>query len=201
VSTGRLEAFSDGVIAVAATLLVLNIVVPSLRPHESLAHALLDQWQLYVAYAVSFVTIGIIWINHHVMISRLRTADHAVMILNLLLLATIAVLPFATSLMAAYLRKSHGQNLAAGVYSGSFLLMSVAFTSLNRLILFGKSHLLRQELSYEQRRQIFSRVVGGLIPYAIATALAPVSPYITLAICGAVAAFYALPIGSGADLS
>ncbi len=200
-STGRLEAFSDGVIAVAATLLVLNIVVPSLKHHESLAHALLDQWQLYVAYAVSFITIGIIWINHHVMISRLRTADHAVMMLNLLLLASIAVLPFATSLMAAYLRKSHGQNLAAAVYSGAFLLMSVAFASLDRLILFGRAHLLRQELSYEQRRQIFSRVVTGLIPYAIATALAVVSPYVTLAICGAVAAFYALPTASGANLN
>ena len=100
-----------------------------------------------MAYAVSFITIGIIWINHHVMISRLRTADHAVMMLNLLLLASIAVLPFATSLMAAYLRKTHGQNLAAGLYSGAFLLMSVAFASLNRVILFGKAHLLRQELS------------------------------------------------------
>jgi uncharacterized membrane protein len=197
VSTGRLESFSDGVIAVAATLLVLNITVPALGAHESLTHALLDQWQLYAAYAVSFITIGIIWINHHAMISRLRAADHAILMLNLVLLLFIAVLPFATSLMAAYLRKSHGQSLAAAVYSGLFLLMALAFAILNRQILFGKTELLTEELSYERRRQILGRGVAGVIPYAIATALAAVSPYATLAICAAVAVFYALPIGSG----
>jgi uncharacterized membrane protein len=200
-STGRLESFSDGVIAVAATLLVLNITVPTLGRHESLAHALLDQWQLYAAYAVSFVTIGIIWINHHAMISRLRVADHAILMLNLLLLLCIAVLPFATSLMAAYLRKSHGQALAAGVYSALFLLMSVAFAALNRQILFGRKQLMAEELSRERRRQILIRGIAGVIPYAIATALAVVSPYATLAICAAVAVFYALPIGSGGQPS
>jgi uncharacterized membrane protein len=110
------------------------------------------------------------------------------------------VLPFATALMAAYLRKSHGQDFAAAVYAGMFLLMSVAFGALNRQILFGKAQLLAVELSYERRRQILLRAVSGLIPYAVATALAVVSPYATLAVCGAVAAFYALPIASGTGL-
>jgi uncharacterized membrane protein len=201
VSTGRLESFSDGVIAVAATLLVLNITVPPLGPHETLLHALLNQWHIYTAYVISFITIGIIWINHHVMISRLRAADHAILMLNLVLLMCIAVLPFATRLMATYLRQSHGQATAAAVYSGMFLLMSLAFGALNRQILFGKAGLLAVELSYERRRQILVRALSGLIPYAIATALAPVSAYATLAVCGAVAVFYALPIASGADLS
>jgi uncharacterized membrane protein len=201
VSTGRLESFSDGVIAVAATLLVLNITVPSVGSHETLAHALLDKWAEYAAYVTSFITIGIIWINHHAMISRLRTADHAILVLNLVLLMCIAVLPFATRLMATYLRQSHGQGTAAAVYSGMFLLMSLAFGALNRQILFGKAGLLAVELSYKRRRQILNRALTGLIPYAIATALAPVSPYATLAICAAVAVFYALPIASGADLS
>jgi uncharacterized membrane protein len=196
VSTGRLESFSDGVIAVAATLLVLNITVPALRRHETLTHALLDQWPVYAAYATSFITIGIIWINHHAMISRLRAADHAILMLNLVLLLFIAVLPFATSLMATYLRRSHGQNLAAAVFSGLFLLMSLAFSALNRQILFGHAQLLGVDLSPERRRQIFSRALTGLIPYAIATALAAVSPYATLAICASVAVFYALPIAS-----
>src|SRR5947208_6545618 len=133
-----MESFSDGVIAVAITLLVLNISVPEPRllGHHGLAHALLAQWQIYAAYVISFITIGIIWINHHVMIGRLNRADHSILILNLLLLLTIGVLPFATALMSTYLRESHGQLLAAAVSGGAFLLMSIAFPSLNRHILF-----------------------------------------------------------------
>jgi uncharacterized membrane protein len=196
-TTGRLEAFSDGVIAVAATLLVLDITVPHVQVGETLIHALLAQWPKYAAYVVSFITIGIIWINHHAMISRLRQADRTILILNLVLLMTIAVLPFATSLMATYLKQGHHANLAAGVYSGSFLVMSVAFSTLNRHILVQKAHLIGGDLSEERRRQILARSVTGLAPYAIATALAVVSPYVTLVICGAIAVFYALPIGSG----
>ncbi len=87
---------------------------------------------MYAAYVTSFLTIGIIWINHHVMIRRLREPDHMILFLNLLLLMSIAVLPFATSLMAAYLRESSGQHLAAAIYSGSLLLMAVCFAALNR---------------------------------------------------------------------
>src|SRR5690242_12662460 len=100
-SMSRVEAFSDGVIAVAITLLVLNIDVPHLKPGETLAHGLADQWPFYAAYVTSFLTIGIIWVNHHVMIGRLRETDHAILFMNLLLLMSIAGLPFATSLMAA----------------------------------------------------------------------------------------------------
>ena len=196
-STSRLEAFSDGVIAVAITLLVLNIELPSLNPGQSLLSGLLAQWPVYAAYVVSFLTIGIIWINHHVMIGRLREADRVILFLNLLLLMSIAVLPFATRLMAAYLKQSHGQHVAAAVYSGSFLLMAVFFSALNRHILLGKPQLLRREVPLEQRRQILYRSIAGLVPYAIATALAALSSYLTLAICGALAIFYALPIGSG----
>ena len=199
-SIGRLESFSDAVIAVAATLLVLNIAVPMVGVHQSLAHVVAEKWNVYAAYVISFITIGIIWINHHVMISRLRAADHAILMLNLVLLLFVALLPFATSLMAAYLRQSHGQHFAAAVYAGMFLLMSLAFGALNRQILFGKAQLLAVELSYERRRQILGRALSGLIPYAVATALAVVSPYATLAVCGAVAAFYALPIASGTGL-
>ena len=107
-STSRLEAFSDGVIAVAITLLVLDIHVPTppLPAGTTLAHELGANWPVYAAYITSFLTIGIIWINHHVMIRRLREPDHMILFLNLLLLMSIAVLPFATSLMAAYLRES-----------------------------------------------------------------------------------------------
>ncbi len=197
VSTGRLEAFSDGVIAVAITLLVLGIDLPHLNPGETLAHGLANQWQFYAAYVTSFLTIGIIWVNHHVMIGRLRETDHAILFLNLLLLMSIAVLPFATKLMAAYLRESSGQHLAAAIYGGAFLVMAVFFATLNAHILLVKHGMLAQPLSLERRRQILSRSVSGVVPYAIATALAAVSSYATLIICGAIAVFYAFPIGSG----
>jgi uncharacterized membrane protein len=196
-SKSRLEAFSDGVIAVAITLLALNLKVPA--DATNLAHALASQWPSYAGYAVSFITIGIIWINHHAMIGRLREPDHMILTLNLLLLLWIAELPFATDLMATYLRKGHGDHLASAIYAGSFLLMSLTFSALNRHILFAKSHLLAVPLSLERRRQILARGVVGLIPYALATALAVVSAYLTLAICAAVAAFYALPIASGSE--
>jgi uncharacterized membrane protein len=196
-STGRLESFSDGVIAVAATLLVLNITPPTLGPHETLAHALLHQWPNYAAYAVSFVTIGIIWINHHAMISRLRVADHVILILNLLLLLLIALLPFATALLAAFLREGRGQHLAAAVYAGSLLAMSLSFSALNRHILLRKPHMLGDELGLERRQAILKRGVTGLVPYAVAVVLAVVSPYVTFAICAAVAVFYALPVSRG----
>jgi uncharacterized membrane protein len=201
-STSRLEAFSDGVIAVAITLLVLNIAVPEppLSHGHTLAGELGRNWPVYVAYVTSFLTIGIIWINHHVMISRLREADRTILFLNLLLLMSIAVLPFATSLMAAYLKQSSGQHLAAAIYSGAFLVMALFFATLNRHILLVKAHLLEAQLPVEHRRRILFRSITGVVPYAIATALALVSSYVTLAICTALAIFYALPIASGGNV-
>ncbi len=199
-STGRLEAFSDGVIAVAITLLVLNIAVPPLDKTANgahLAHALGSQWPFYAAYVTSFITIGIIWINHHVMIGRLARADHSILMLNLLLLLTIAVIPFATSLLAEYLRAGSGAKLAAAVYGGVFLLMAIAFTALNSQILLRRSHMLKTQLSLERRRRILTRSVAGVIPYVIATALASVTPYLTLIVAGGLALYYALPIASG----
>jgi uncharacterized membrane protein len=197
VSTSRLEAFSDGVIAVAITLLVLNLVVPDPGSTRQLATALGRHWPGYAAYAISFLTIGIIWINHHAMIGRLREVDHRILLLNLFLLLTIGVLPFATNLMATYLRAARGEHLAAAIYAGSFLLMGFAFAALNRCILFDKSHLLEGQLPPERRRQILTRSVSGLVPYAVAVAVAPLSPYATLVICGALAVFYATPIATG----
>jgi uncharacterized membrane protein len=197
-STSRLEAFSDAVIAVAATLLVLNLVVPAPgSTQHGLAHALGREWPSYGAYAISFLTIGIIWINHHVMIGRLRDPDHSILILNLVLLGTIGLLPFATNLLSTYLTRSQGQELAAAVFGGAFLLMALAFATLNWHILMRRPHLLRADVPYEERRRILARSASGLGPYVIATGLAFVSPYATLAICGALALFYALPVASG----
>jgi TMEM175 potassium channel family protein len=197
VSTSRLESFSDGVIAVAITLLVLNITVPPPSSHRTLTHELLKHWPEYAAYVTSFITIGIIWINHHAMISRLRAANHTILILNLMLLMSIVVLPFTTSLMATYLKAGRGESVAAGVYSGSLLVMALAFVALNRYILLRSAHLLGAELDEDTRRTILTRSLRGVLPYVVATALAPVSASLTLAICAAIAGYYALPVASG----
>jgi len=197
VSTVRLESFSDGVMAVAITLLALDIGVPNPASTPHLGHALAEQWPVYAAYATSFLTIGIIWINHHVAIGRLARVDHSIVMLNIVLLASVAVIPFGTALLAKYLKQGHGENLAAAVYGGTLMLMAVAFTALNRQILFGRAHLLRTQLSHELRRRIFLRSFSGVIPYVLATALAAVSPYITLGMSAALAAFYATPLSSG----
>jgi TMEM175 potassium channel family protein len=201
VSTGRLESFSDGVFAVAITLLVLNIAVPPPATTRHLGHALGEQWPVYAAYVTSFITIGIIWINHHAMISRLARADHPILILNLVLLLTVAVIPFGTSLLAAYLKQGQGDNLAAAIYGGILLAMAIAFSAVHRQVLFGKPDTLKTEISLERRKQIFRRSASGVVPYVVATALAAVSPYITLAISAALALFYALPISVALGIS
>jgi uncharacterized membrane protein len=172
--------------------------VPSVSSAQ--AHGLIYElgrhWPAYAAYVTSFLSIGIIWINHHAMITRLERADHAILVLNLLLLATIGILPFATDLMATYLRVPAGRSAAAVIYAGAFLLMSITFALLNTHILLRKAHLLGVAPSLAARRRMLVRSTVGLIPYVIAVGVALVSSYVTLAICGAVAVYYALPLAS-----
>jgi uncharacterized membrane protein len=149
---------------------------------------------------VSFVTIGIIWINHDAMLRRLRSVDHAILFRNLLLLMTIGVLPFTTALMSAYLRESEGETLAAAIYGGSFLLMSLAFFWMQQHLIRAKAHLLEEHMTADARRAVLRRNAIGLVPYAFATVGALLTPYLTLAICAAVAAFYALPSATAVDL-
>ncbi len=193
IGKARIEAFSDGVIAVAITLLALDLHVPNPSSTPSLAHALGQQWPNYVAYVVSFLTIGIIWINHHAMLRRVVSVDHSILVLNVLLLLSIVVLPFSTSLMAEYLQAAHGEQLAAVVYGGSFLLMSLLFVVLQRHLLVTKRHLLDERVTPEVRRSVLRRNAAGVAPYALATAGGVLTPYLTLAVCAALAVFFALP--------
>ena len=192
-STSRLESFSDGVLAVAITLLVLNFVVPTgPDPERQLGH----EWPVYAAYVTSFLTIGIIWINHHLAIGRLARADHSILILNLLLLMTVVIIPFGTRLLSTYLTEPHGDHLAAEVYGGILLAMAITFTALNWQILLRRPHLMSEQLSLDKRKAMLRRQSSGVLPYALAAVLAVVSPYITLGISFALAAFYALPVAN-----
>ena len=201
-STSRLEAFSDGVIAVAITLLALNLPLPpSTTNLPVLAPYLGRHWPSFAAFVVSFLTIGIIWMNHHAMVRRLRSADTEILFLNVLLLMTICLLPFTTALMAKYLRAPQGEQLAAAIWGGSFLLMGSVFLAVQWHLMVVKPHLLDERLTPKLRRAVLRRNAVGVIPYAVATAAAAITPYITLVICGLVAAFYALPGTTEFDLA
>ena len=128
----RLEAFSDGVFAIAITLLVLELDVPH-PAHGSLAHALAEQWPAYAAYVVSFLTIGIIWINHHAVMANLVAVDRTVLLLNLALLGWVSLIPWPTQLTAEYMRTGGAdERTAALVYAGVMAAMGVTFGALWR---------------------------------------------------------------------
>jgi uncharacterized membrane protein len=121
--TARLETFSDGVFAIAATLLVLEISVSS-TDDLGLGHALLHIWPQYLAYITSFVTIGIIWMNHHHTVSLIARTDRTMLFINNLLLLTIAFLPFPTKLVGDYLRDD-GEQAAALAYAATLVVMAI----------------------------------------------------------------------------
>src|SRR5919204_2193943 len=117
----RLEAFSDGVIAVAITLLALNLTVEGPAGEGSLAHQLYEKWPAFVGYLISFLTIGIIWVNHHVLIKSITRVDRTLLFLNLVLLLFVVMIPFGTATVTGYLpRNSWDARLAMILYGGIF---------------------------------------------------------------------------------
>ena len=127
--TQRLEMFSDGVFAIAATLLVLEFSVTSGHNAPSLDHQLLHLWPSYLAYATSVLTIGIIWINHHHVMETIARVDRSFLFINTLLLLVVAFIPFPTRLVAHYLQAS-GERAAVYAYGATLLLMAVVFNVL-----------------------------------------------------------------------
>jgi uncharacterized membrane protein len=195
-SKGRIEAFSDGVFAIAITLLVLEIHVPE-DPENGLGQALLDQWPAYASYVVSFFIIGIIWVNHHAIFDHLRRADRPLLFLNLLLLLFVALLPWPTNLLATYME--HGgadERVAAVVYSGTMTAMGLAFGSLWSYV---SRHgtLLDETLSPAEIQRLTRRFTVGTPIYLLAMLVALVSAPACLALNALLAVYYALPTGGG----
>lgn len=185
-STSRLEAFSDGVFAVAITLLVLDLHVPA---GEHLWHDLKQEWPSFAAFFVSFSVIGIIWVNHHGVLDHLKRADRGVLYSNLLVLMTVVFIPFSTALIAEHLKSGADEEVAALVYSGAFLAMGLAFGALWTYITRHRSDL-GVELSDDEVRRTSVLFLIGNPFYAVAIAVSFISPAAVLVIIAAVAVYY-----------
>ena len=184
----RLHALIDGVFAIALTLLVLDLPRPLSSIH--LAHDLLHQWPSYVAYLVSFVTIGILWIEHHGMMSAVRAIDRRFLELTLAFLLFISVIPWPTALAASYATKGFAQaRTAAVLYAATMLMMGLTFA-------LGWRYLARHsELVVLSARPAFNActrraLLGGLV-YLLAIAFVFVKPMGSFAIDALVAVYFA----------
>jgi uncharacterized membrane protein len=178
--TARMEAFSDGVFAIAITLLVINL----LGIHERLAH----HWPQYAAFAFSFLTIGVMWVNHHHLMNQLTRADRAFLFLNLLLLMGVVFIPFPAGLIGDHIR-DEGARGAAIAYGCTGIYLSVCFSALWH---YGRLHLLRPDAEPKEVSGITRSYLPGLPLYLTGTLIAFASPVGSAIFYGAIAVFYAI---------
>lgn len=187
--TARIEAFSDGIFAIAITLLILEIKIP----HQQEGHlwaALLRQWPSYLAFLLSFTYIGIMWINHHRMFSHIKRANDVLLVLNLLLLLGVSVVPFPTAVLAEHLG-GPDQRTAAIVYNATFVLLAVAF---NLLWQYAVRHgLLHEHLVLSSAANISRQYAVGPVMYAGCLVLAWFNVKASVIGNIALAFFFALP--------
>ena len=166
--SGRVEAFSDGVFAVAITLLALDLTVAG-PGHGSLAHQLAEHWPSYFAYALSFFTIGITWVNHHALFNGFAKADRTLLFLNMTLLMFVVAIPFTTATMAAYLRSGGADShLAAALYGVVLEGMGLSFAAIFLWSIRGDRR--REPLPADARRTALLRFGLGSLVYLVAIA-------------------------------
>jgi uncharacterized membrane protein len=188
-TTQRLEAFSDGVFAIAVTLLVLEIRLPSREREGGLLNHLLELWPAYLAYLISFITIAIMWVNHDMLLRDIKRSDRPFLFLNALLLMMITFLNFPTAVLAEYLQQPEA-NVAAMFYSGTLLLIAILFNSLwwyatrNRLVS------VTADPAWQKRVRI--QYVFGPLVYGAALIVASFSPLLSVAITFALAVYFAV---------
>jgi uncharacterized membrane protein len=188
--TSRVEAFSDGVFAIAITLLILDVRVPMGLASESnrtLAVALLRQWKDYVAYLMSFAVILVMWVNHHRIFTLVRRTDPAFLFWNGLLLMLVSIVPFPTSLLARYFAGPAART-AAAVYAGHGFLISLAFQAVWR-------HATRREQllmpgTRDEVARMTARYRFGPLMYGVTLALAFVSAWVSIGLCLAFALYF-----------
>jgi len=195
--TARLETFADGVMAIAITLLILEVHVP---PKEgSLTTALALEWPSYAGYVVSFLTIGIIWVNHHQMFKLIGRVTHGFLMLNVIFLMTIAFLPFPTALVADYIRVGDSRKAATIVYGLTMIAIAVMFNVVWRSAS-RNGRLLVPGVDKAGVDRISRSYLGGPIAYTVTTLLAFVSPFLSLGLFAAIALYWLLP-SSGVDFA
>jgi uncharacterized membrane protein len=176
-NTGRLEAFSDGIFAIAITLLILEIDVPA-RAFDDLWRGIADQWPSYLAYATSFLTIGGLWLAHHGIFRRLTSADEMVMRLNILLLMFVSFLAFPTKLMAEAIDETTAAERAAVIFYGLVLLSISVVTSLLWRYVTRHRDLLERDVTEDEVRAITRLTTPNLGFYVVVVAVAFVAPQI-----------------------
>jgi uncharacterized membrane protein len=188
--SSRLVAFSDAVFAITITLLILEIRRPTDDRH--LLHGLVALWPSYLAYVVSFLFIGQVWANHHVMFDHIRAADRVVLLLNTLLLMVVAFLPFATSVLAGALHSGHGKRTAVIFYGIAFDVTALTF---NAVWQYARRHRLVSEgLDPAAVRAISRRFQLALAWLATGALLGAALPAVGVAVIVAFNVFYWLPI-------
>ena len=185
----RLEAFSDGVFAVAITLLALDLTVAGPEGHGSLADQLHDKWPAFLAYLISFFMIGIIWVNHHVLVRQITKVDRTLLFLNLVLLLFVVLIPFSTAIVADYFsRHDWNTQVAMMIYGGVFLGMSAGFGTIFEWTLHGER--VYQPLPPERHWPARVRFVGGGLIYVAAILIALVSDLASFVLIALTAVYY-----------
>ena len=187
---GRLVAFSDAVFAITVTLLVLEIKPPT--DYSDLLHGLVVLWPSYLAYALTFLFIGQVWANHHVMFDHIRAADRVILLLNTVLLMLVAFLPFTTSVLAGALRTGHGLPTAAVLYGLAFDATALTF---NAIWQYARRHrLLSETLDPAGVTAIARRFQLALAWLTAGTLIGLLIPVLGVAVIAAFNVFYWLPI-------
>jgi uncharacterized membrane protein len=172
--TARTEAFSDGVFAIAITLLVLDIRIP-LSEFSNLWLGIVREWPAYLAYVTSFTTIGGIWLAHHGMFGRLRSVDGRLMRVNLLLLMAVSFLPFPTRLVAEAIRSTNAERAAVVFYGLSLLLVASLIGALWSAAA-RRRDLIEPGVSDEEVNAVLRAATPSLGLYAVAIAVAVALP-------------------------
>ena len=189
--TGRIEAFSDGVIAVAITLLILDVHVPTVQ--TGLLPALLNQWPTYLGYVTSFLVITIFWANHHNMFRQMQQVDYTLLFINALFLMCIAFIPFVTAQLTKYITSPTEQHTAAIVYGATLLLNGILFNSIWWYAVW-KRRLVRRDLDAQAVPRITKGYLFGLPFYALAIVLSLINVELSLALYILIDLMYGLPI-------
>ena len=191
----RTEAFSDGVFAIAITLLILSIQVPIPAGPGMLWAALALQWPAYVAYVLSFGVIGIMWANHHNIFRYIGRANHVFVMLNMALLFWVAFLPWPTAVLAKYLINPAERTTGVVLYGATLTCTALCFNVLWRYAA-TRRRLLRPDAGQELVDGVTREYRFGPVFYLVATLVALVNVWVSLAIHGGLAALYVLPTKS-----